>query len=677
MMISVSDRETPRTTGKGLLRLWIALSVLLFGDGPGFVQAQDLTEMSIEELMNIQVTSVSKKAQHLSDSAAAIFVITNDDLRKSGATTIADALRMVPGLNVTRIDSNKWAINSRGSTSRFSDKLLVLIDGRSVYTNYFSGVYWEVQDMMLQDIQRIEVIRGPGATLWGANAVNGVINIITKSAADSQGVFLSAGGGSMEKAFAEVRHGGRIGADSYYRVYAKGFERGEFEFVDGEDAGDKWGVRQGGFRFDSRLSAGDALTVQGDIYDGDIDQKLYLPETTPDFESMVDDSSDVSGGNVLGRWQRTFSSTSDLTLLAYYDRSRRKEAWTDQKRDSFNLDLQHHFWMGERSNIIWGARYYRSHDEFGNTSIVTLDPMTRTAELYSVFLQDEITLFRDSLWLTLGSKFEHNDYTGFEMQPSGRLFWAVADEHKLWAAISRAVRTPSRIESDSTLINDVVPPSSSSPLPIALTLVGNENFEAEALIAYELGYRFLPDPFFFMDLALFYNDYDNHRSVDEGTPIFQGTYIEQPINLGNDYSTRTYGGEASVGWQAREWLKLDLAYSYLECDFEDSRQLGRAPKHQVSLRSAVKLHADVDVDVWLRYTDDATTVNVDDADYFYAIDDYLTLDLRLAWRPISSLELSIVGQNLIDSNHLEFVQEAYSRPTEVPRSVYGKISYGF
>ncbi|WP_419660218.1 TonB-dependent receptor [Desulfosarcina variabilis str. Montpellier] len=676
MTKSASDR-TLDIIGKGLMMLFTTFSLLFYLSRLGMAQTQDLTEMSIEELMNIQVTSVSKKAQHLSDSAAAIFVITNDDLRKSGVTSIADALRMVPGLNVTRIDSNKWAINSRSSTSRFSDKLLVLMDGRSVYTHYFSGVYWEVQDIMLQDIKRIEVIRGPGATLWGANAVNGVINIITKSAADTQGAFMSAGGGSIEKVFAEARYGGRIGTDSYYRVYAKGFERGEFEFIDGEDAGDEWGMRQGGFRFDSRLNASDGLTVQGDVYDGDIDQKLYLPTTTPPFISTVDDETDVSGGNLLGRWQRTFSSTSDLTLMAYYDRSRRKEAWTDQERDSFDLDIQHHFRMGERNNIIWGARYYWTNDEFGNTSIITLDPTTRTDELFSVFLQDEITLYRDRLWLTLGSKFEHNDYTGFEMQPSGRLFWAAADEHKLWAAVSRAVRTPSRIESDSTLVNDVVPPSSSSPLPIALTLVGNENFEAEALIAYELGYRFLPDPVFSLDLALFYNDYDNHRSAETGTPTFQGTYIKQPVNLGNNYSTHTYGGEAAVGWQARNWLKLDLAYSYLECNFEDSNQLGRAPRHQISLRSAVKLHADVDLDVWLRYMDDATTVNVDDADYFYAIDDYLTLDLRLAWRPIPSLELSIVGQNLLDSNHLEFVQEAYSRPTDVPRSVYAKISYGF
>jgi iron complex outermembrane receptor protein len=363
--------------------------------------------------------------------------------------------------------------------------------------------------------------------------------------------------------------------------------------------------------------------------------------------------------------------------LAYYDRSRRKEAWTDQERDSFDIDLQHHFRMGERNNVLLGARYFWTHDEFGNTSILTVDPAKRTDQLFSVFLQDEITLFRDRLWLTLGSKFEHNDYTGFEMQPSGRLFWAAADEHKLWAAVSRAVRTPSRVESDARLINDVIPPSSMSPLPVVLTLVGNENVEAEELLAYELGYRYLPDPIFSMDLALFYNDYDNHRSAEKGTPTFQGTYIEQPVNVGNSYSTQTYGFEAAVGWQAWDWLKLDLAYSYLECDFEDSRQLGRAPKHQVSLRSAVKIHADVDLDLWLRYMDDATTVNVDEADYYYYINDYFTLDLRLAWRPVSSLELSIVGQSLIDSTHLEFVQEAYSRPTEVPRSVYGKISYRF
>jgi iron complex outermembrane recepter protein len=655
----------------------IAMAVLISLSSPVFAEPSDLTSLSIEELMDLKVTSVSKKAQHLSDSAAAIYVITNEDLRRSGVTHIPDALRMVPGLNVARITSNKWAVNSRGSTSRYSDKLLVLIDGRSIYSPDFSGVLWEIQDVMIDDIERIEVIRGPGATLWGANAVNGVINIITKSAADTQGGLVSAGAGDYEKAFADLRYGGRIGQSTHYRVFAKGFERDSFKYSDDGDAGDDWGMRHAGFRFDSELTAGDSLTVQGDFFQSDSHRLMALPSTVPPYVMSVDDDSDASGQNMLTRWQRVFSSTSDLTFQAYYNRNQGEDAWTDTERDTIDVDLQHHFRAAERHDIIWGIRYNRTQDEFDNTIVLFLDPSKRTDNLYSTFLQDEITLVRDRLWFTVGSKLEHNDYTGYEVQPGARLFWSPAEKHKLWTAVSRAVRTPSRVESDATMVDNVITPTDMVTPPILLTFKGHEDLTAERLVAYEMGYRFLPAAAVSVDLSLFYNDYKNLRAFQAGTPIFHGTYIEQPLTYSYDYSAHTYGAELALAWQVSDWLKLDLAYGYLDCDLEDSGQLGRAPKHQTSLRSAFKLRKDLDLNVWLRYVDDATAVKVDEADYFYHINDYFTADLRLAWRPVSSVELSIVGQNLLDGSHLEFVEEAYTHPTEVQRNIYGKITYRF
>jgi len=622
--------------------------------------------------MSVKVTSVSKKAQNLSDSAAAIFVITNEDLRRSGVTSIPDALRMVPGLNVARIDSNKWAVTSRGAASRFSDKLQVLIDGRSVYTSTFSGVYWEVQDVMLEDVERIEVIRGPGASLWGANAVNGVINIITKHAADTRGGLVSLGGGSGEGAFTAARYGASLKEGTYGRLYAKGFKRDGFQHRAGGDAGDDWDMLKSGFRLDSSLTGANSLTLQGDIYQGGIDQRIDLPSLTAPYSVAVEDDVMASGGNLLARWQKIFSSTSEFTLQAYYDRTSRDEALMKEDRDSFDLNFQHHFKAG-RHDVVWGGRGYHTHDDFANLSAFVPDPASRSDNLYSIFLQDEIEVVDERLWLTLGSKFEHNDYSGYEVQPNARLLWAPHRNHRLWTAISRAARTPSRAEQDGWLINTVIPPST-PPLPVAVTVVGNTDYDTEDLMAYEAGYRFMAPRDFSVDIAVFYNDYDNLRRTIQGSPISRGTYIEQPLRFTNNFSARTYGAEVAAAWQAADRLKFDLAYSYLDSNMEDGGQVGKAPRHQASLRTAAGLRDDIDLDIWVRYVDSVNTTYVTE---LYTIDEYVTLDLRLAWRPASGVELSLVGQDLLDSSHMEFVQENFTRPTEVERRVYGTVTYRF
>jgi iron complex outermembrane receptor protein len=645
-----------------------------------FAEESDLTGLSLEDLMGVKVTSVSKKEQSLSDSAAAVFVITNEDLRRSGVTSIPDALRMVPGLSVARISSSKWAVNSRGTANRFGGKLLVLIDGRSVYTPSFSGVYWEVQNVMLEDVERIEVIRGPGATLWGANAVNGVINIITRHAEDTQGGLVSVGGGINETAFASTRYGTSLGDNTYARIYAKGFKEDEFQTPQGDDSGDNWDMHQGGFRWESELNASDSVNLQGDIYQGDINQQIILPSVAAPWSIEVDDDTEVSGGNLLARWQSILSSTSEFTLQAYYDGTEREEAFVHERRNSFDLDFQHRFSPGTRHDIVWGTRYRYTIDDFAANSVVSITPESREDNLYSAFLQDEISLVQNYLRLTLGSKFEHNDYTGYEVQPGLRLLWLPRPQHRLWTSVSRAVRIPSRIENDAILLTKVLPPSVASyGLPVFMKTYGDTDAASEELTAWELGYRFVPHQAFSLDITTFYNDYKNVRTIEPEGFVNKGTYIEQVFSFTNEFSAHSYGAEVAGSWQAARWVKLDLAWSYLASDMDEAGALsvGKEPKHQVSLRSAFTPRKDLDLDLWFRYVDSTGGLYVPADNSLFDIDDYLTLDIRLAWRPADNWELSLVGQNLLESSHLEFVQESYALPIEVERGVYGKITWRF
>ncbi len=680
-----------RFSGDGMKKTIVFLLIGVFGvytNAACLPATQiDLTELSIEELMGIKVTSVSKKSQALSESAAAIFVITNDDLKRSGVTNVPDALRMVPGMNVARIDSNKWAISARGFNSRFSAHLLVLIDGRSVYTPVFSGVYWETNDVMLEDVDRIEVIRGPGATLWGANAVNGVINIITKPAEETQGGLISVVGGDFEETMATVRYGGSLGENTHWRMYAKHQERDEFEFVTGEDANDDWTMTQAGFKIDSQTTAKDKITLQGDIYKGEINQDLFLVRPTPlftgtEFEYMgiFPVKTSVSGGNMLSRWHHTLSSTSDFSLQLYYDTTTRTEGFVDQERDNIDIEFQHHFATGDRHDIIWGIRYRYIYNDYTDLWITDIDPSNRHDDLYSAFIQDEISLWDDQVHLTLGSKFEHNDYTGIEVQPSARLMWSVTSKHKLWGAVSKAVRTPSHAEADAVISSFAfAPPPDAPPLPpgvpVVFNIVGNDDYDSEELIAYELGYRFIPAKRVSLDMTLFYNQYDKLRGFENQTPYFTGTTLNQDALVVNKTKGNAYGAEVSMVVKVSDFFKCDLAYSFFDTDITE--QIGGFFKHQVSARGQFSLTDTLNLDVWFRYADDTAVNNVLSGYGLYKIDDYVTMDVRLGWDITPEIELTLVGQNLLEESHLETVQEAFGMPTEVKRSFYGKLTYRF
>lgn len=645
-------------------------------------QPQDLTTFSIEELMDIKVISVSKKSQRLSDSAAAIFVITREDIRRSGVTSIPDALRMAPGVNVARIDANKWAINCRGFNSRFSPSLQVLVDGRSVYTPSFSGVYWEVTNVLLEDVDRIEVIRGPGATIWGSNAVNGVINIITRKASDTQGGFLQATAGTVEKNMVAARYGGTMGDDKFWRIYAKHRTRDEFDRVSGENASDGWQINQAGFRMDAQISSADDLIVQGDIYDGYIHQDLYLYSQTSPFMGEFPVKTDVFGGNIMGRWTKVLSGTSEMSVKMYYDAMHRSEDMLNEDRHNVDVEFQHRFGLGFGNDIIWGLRLRHSHDNYAGSKATFMDPESTNDLLYSAFIQDEISFPGDQVKLTFGSKFEHNDYTGFEIQPSTRLLWKPGEHHRLWAAVSRATRIPSRVEADA-IVYIAGTSTEDSPYPLYTRFLNNKNQTAETLWAWEAGYRFIPQHNLSIDLALFFNDYKDLRIYSIQDPVYvdhDNQMVIQDVALSNMSNVQSWGAEISVDLATGSNVKWTLAYSLIFHDYHNDEDFEidfGFTKHQVSLRGRFDLTKHLTLDTWFRYVGKTKANYVFSDPVIYEIDDYATLDLRLGWRIRPGLEFFLTGQNLLQSSHLEFVQEAFSYPVEVPRSAYAGLTCKF
>jgi iron complex outermembrane receptor protein len=673
---------------------------------PLLLAQADLTTFNIEELMDITVTSVSKKAQKIGDAAAAIYVITQDDIRRSGVTSIADALRMAPGVQVARIDSNKWAVSSRGFNGRFANKLLVLMDGRSLYTPYFLGVYWELQDTVLEDIDRIEIIRGPGAALWGANAVNGVINIITKSADKTVGALVSTGAGSHETAFATARYGASIGNDTHLKFYVKHNERDGFVDAFGQGANDAWHKTQGGFRLDSQLTTMDNLTLQGDFYDGEVKETFvqydYPASANPFPYKIHKVNSDMHGGNILARWKREFSDSHNLSFQLYYDHTDRNMFVSPQKFDIIDLDFQHQFSLGSSQNLVYGFGYRNNAYEITNTTTLTFSQQNVRNNLYSFFLHDEITLIPSTLSMIIGSRFENNDYSGFDAQPNGRLLWNISPRNSAWAAVSRAVRSSTQGEQDINYryrtIPAPTPQNQNDPLlseihqlppqgiPYRLEILGNKNFKSEELMAYEIGYRTEPLPALSFDIAAYYNSYKKLRVVTAGTGHLDAstspaTYV-LPYYLSNDMHGHSIGVELSADWKPCDWWRLQASYSYqnfamfLDGTSTDQANKGAAegggPQHQFSIRSGLDLGSQVTLDTWLRGAGQLTGVNQK------SIPGYVTMDARLAWKPVKQLELSLVGQNLFTSHHAEFVPEyVFTIPSEIERSVYGKLTWNY
>lgn len=646
----------------------------------------DLTELSLDDLMEIEITLASRTEERLFEAAAAVYVVRAEDIRRSGVTSIAEALRAVPGMQVAQIDANKWAISSRGFNGRFANKLLVLIDGRSVYTTLFSGVYWEAQDLLLEDLDRIEVIRGPGATLWGANAVNGIVNIITRKAQDTQGGLVTLGVGTQERGLVGVRYGGKLGNTVSYRVFAKRFDRNGFVYASGDEAHDGWDLSLGGFRMDWEASPGSALTLQGRLRRGGLGQSLKTASLDPPFERVLEEELRILETGVLGQWKRRFSNASDLALQFYYDRTTREEAIVAGTVNTFDVDFQHRFGLGARQEIVWGTGYRFITDDIEGTYAMSVDPKTRAFDIFSAFVQDGIVLVRNRVRLTLGSKVEYNDYTGFEIQPNLRLLFTPHGRHTAWGAVSRAVRTPTGPEGDALFRFQVVPPDdprNAFPMPILLVAHGSPDFESETLVACEAGYRALLRDRLSIDIAAFYNVYDNLRTGEPDLPIPRlsppPAHVVLPILADNKMYGETCGVECAADWQMLDVWRIRAAYAYLNMQLhvdEDSRDAWleaaeeESPRHQCHLRSSVDLGRHLQLDLGVRYVDRLPSLGVGS---------YWTLDVRVGWKPREHIDLSVVCRGLNDAHHPEFGTPKFiqTRPTEVKRGVYAAMRWQF
>jgi len=601
------------------------------------MRVADIGDLSIEELSNIKITSVSRHAERLSDAPAAIFVITGEDIRRSGATRLSEALRLAPNLEVARSSASSYAISARGFNNTIANKLLVLIDGRTVYTPLFSGVFWDAQDVMLEDVERIEVISGPGATLWGANAVNGVINVITRRASDTEGAFAYGRAGDLERGVG-ARYGGAMGSAGAYRVYGRFFDVFNTSRVSGATASDGWSKGQVGFRTDWGTAA-NGFTLQGDAYRGSLDQ-------------AIGDDTSISGNNLLGRWNRDLAGWGQLQVQSYFEHTERDIPGTFAERlNIFDVEFQHGLRAIGAHRLTWGGGYRYGDDRVSNSAVVAFLPANRGLRWANVFAQDEFAL-EENLRLTLGAKFENNYYTGTEPLPSARLAWKFQPQRLVWGAVSRALRAPSRIDRDFFV--------TAGPTQLA----GGPDFVSEVVKVFEVGYRDQPLPQATYSISVFHNVYDKLRSVE---PVSATTSV-----LGNKMEGTGNGLEAWGSYQAARNWRLSAGAFFLrqrlnlKPDSGDANvsAAGNDPKRQFMLRSSLDLPDSTELDIRVRYVSELPNPKVPA---------YTAFDMRIAWRLQRELELSVVGQNLLDSSHVEFGNPATA--SEMARGGYVKLKW--
>ncbi len=655
----------------------------LFSQAYAGDRVTDLTELSLEDLMDIEVSSVSKKMEKASDAAAAVYVLTGEEIKQSGVTTIPDALRMVPGLHVAGIDASSWGVCSRGFNGYFSNKLLVLIDGRTVYNPLFSGVWWDVQDVMMEDIDRIEVIRGPGATLWGANAVNGVINIITRHTRETEGTLVAFGAGTSHNGIGGFQTGGQLAENSYLRVFAKHTDHGSLLDSNGASSPDQWRLSRGGFRYDTDLGGGSSVYVMGDVYGGDAGARYLLPILDAPYLKVIDEETELLGGNILAKMERKWSDASTLQWQFYYDFSSREDSWLAADLRTFDVDFHHSYSGGSGFDFIWGLGYRHLSDEISNGLYVTVEPSSANYDLFSGFAQGSYDLIPGKLRATLGTKLEHNEFTGFEVQPNARLLWHLSEEHTLWSSVARAVRTPSRGERNAALDILTIPPLSlanPNPIPVMVQYVGSERSESESMIAYELGYRLRPGKPLSFDVALFYNDYENLLWGAIGEPRLEGnppTFASLPIYIVNSRNTHSYGAELASDWYHSERFQLRTSYSYLWTEkrehvagneyafvvFEST-----SPRHQFRVNSVYNFTRQLQLSTRLRFVDELPQLGVRS---------YTELDARIGFRLSPYVLLSLAGHNLLHDSHTEFTAELARVYSQVERTVLAKVELSF
>jgi len=665
-----------RVTRAALLPLLASLALTAWPQ----LKQTDLTTLSIEDLMNVKVTSVSKTELRFSQAATAVFVITPDAIRRSGATNIPDLLRMVPGLDVARIDAHTWAVSVRGFNARFSSELLVLIDGRTVYTPTFGGVYWDVLDLPLGNIERIEVIRGPGASVWGANAVNGVINIITRNSSETHGGLLVAGDGNVEQGFGTIQYGGRTGKNTDYRAYVKYLNQGQFPSPGGAAGADGWRMLRGGFRIDNRLSSRDTLMLEGNLYSAregtPASEFVFAPgPATQNVELLAN----LSGGFFQTVWKRSWSPHSDTQLQFFYDTYKRNDQLREG-RSTFDLDFQHSFNGWTRQNIVWGLTYRHTASQTNGIVGVSFVPADLNMQLFGSFIQDEIILVPQRVFLTIGAKLEHNYYTGFATMPSARVAWTPTRHDTLWAAISKTERTPSELDAALRAVAGVYP--GPGGIPVVLTAFGNPNIKNERSIAYEMGYRTTVSQQLSIDFTAYYNNY-NHQDTDEpSTPFLveaPSLHLILPLIEENLMHGETQGTEIAMNWKAAGRWTLSPGYAFEQIHMHlaptshdttsVSEAEGSSPVNAAQLRSHLNLTHVLAWDTSVYFV--GRLVNPQEPSY-------TRLDTGLLWTLGERIGLSIVGQNLLKAQHDEFVDTTGSANTTlIKRSAYAMLEWRF
>lgn len=644
-------RRVERDARKGWLML---IGLLVLCALPAGAEG-NLLEMSLEDLMDVEVTSVSKKAESKQLAAAAITVLTSEDIRRGGFTSVPEALRMVPGVEVARIDASRWAISIRGFRQEFSNKLLVMIDGRSLYTPLFGGVVWAEQNFSMDDIERIEVIRGPGGTLWGANAVNGVINIITKKASDTQGVHGQLFAGTQEAGLG-ARVGSTIGDHTQYRFSGKAEKMQDYDIDDEDNADDEWGQLRLGTRSDTKVGDAGNLTVLADYFDLDLEHGIA---NGIGFDRRKTRS---RGGDVQAQYAHDLGARGHVEAKAYYDIVSRRMT-NEEESHTLDLALQHDFEITPNLGMIWGAeyRYWTSHtgDPIGP---IGYQPNDTDFHLGDAFVQLQLDVLDDHVALIAGTKVGGNNWSGFEYQPSGRIVVKPVEGHTFWAAVSRAVRIPTFTDRD--LSGNIGP----------IGLQGDHDVRSEELFSFEFGYRFYQLERFTAELSGFYSEYEDLLSLTGAFPTY---------TFENAIESKMHGGEIELAFLPIDRLRITTSYSFLVIDEKlpnpavrfplTIRQNDSDPRHQVAIRSFLQLPKDVEFDAALYWVDglEGVTPSLGDEN----VTQYFRVDLRLAWRPIEGLELSLVGQNLADGRHAEYFDVQGNQSSQVPRSGYAMVRF--
>lgn len=654
------------------------LSVLVVLQVALHAQEKDLTELSLEELINLEVTSVSKKAEKFSETAAALFVITQDDIRRSGASSLPELLRLVPGMHVAQFTSSGWAISARGFTDQFANKLLVMIDGRSVYTPLFAGVYWDVQDVLLEHIERMEVIRGPGATMWGTNAVNGVINIIRKKSADTQDGLITLSAGNQDRTIAGARYGAQLSENVFARAYAKLFNRMGFPNASGIRTSDLWEGYRIGSRVDWAVGGAHSLSLTTDVYSHINRDSSYALMLTPPYKRTYLNEESNFGGNVGAQYEYSLSPSSHFSAKIYYDRNDRLSEIMAHNTETGDIELQHRFTLGTFQEITTGIGYRFTSDVVENRSFrILFKPELIHRNTWNAFIHDEMKIVDHVFHLSLGSKFERNDYTGLEIQPNVRFTIFPVHNHTLWGSVSRAVRIPARANHFMRLLYEIIPPAPPFNVPIAIGFVGNTETKSEQLLAYELGYRMQATSSVFLDATVYYNVYSDLMEIESGAMEAETTptpYLFFPMTFKNLMDGEVWGFEISPTWNVSERMKLTGSYSLLRMQLHSSSKdaagessEGDYPQQQFQVRASIDLPMDVSINFAGFYVDRIPR---------YDIPNYFRLDGKIIWKPVPVLQFEAAILNSLQTRHAEYASFTSAR-TEVPRSFYAKAIWSF